>query len=390
MSARDDARGARRFPMIWLLAIVVGILVSFAAAFDIDQAVRANGQVISGSRTQVIQTVDGGMLLSLLVREGDAVKAGQKLAELEPDRARAGVAQIAAEVASKRIALERARAELAGRAPDFGDDARSWKAFTDAQAGIYRQRRQTLEEDVTLLEQALRLAEEEFEMNQRLFAAGDISRAEVLRAQRQTIDLKTRISGARNKYFLESRQEAAKLEDELASSRNRLEERESVLRHTELIAPMDGIVKYVRVTTVGGVLRPGDELMQLSPIDEALILEIKVNPADVAQLSPGLPVTLRFDAFDGATHGSVHGHLRYISPDTLSEAGPGGQPLVYYRAQVEPDWEKTRAVPANRIAPADLKPGMTATADVLTGRRTILQYLAKPVARAFSGALTQR
>lgn len=379
-----------RFPMLWLLAGSTLLLVLFAAFVDIDQAVRAQGQVIPGARTQVIQAVDGGMLTALHVREGDTVKSGQKLAELEPDRAQAGYAQSEAEVASKRIALVRARAELAGQAPQYDEHYRIYPDFIGAQMGIYRQRKQSLDEELAVLQQGMKLAQDELGMNQRLYQNGDISQSEVMRAERQALDLRQRINGTRNKYFQETRAEIAKLEDELSTSRYKRDERQSILKHTDLNAPTDGIVKLVRITTVGGVLKPGDELMQISPVDDELLVEIKVNPADVGLLHPGLPVTLRFDAFDSSIYGSVHGALRYISPDTLSEQGPNGQNLTYYRAQVQPDWAATRAQSANRIQPSDIKPGLTATADVLTGTRSILSYLVKPVSRAFSGALSQR
>lgn len=380
----------RRFPVLWLLAGVVLVLVGFAAAFDIDQAVRAQGQVIPGARTQVIQAVDGGMLTAMHVREGDAVKAGQKLAELEPDRAQAGYAQSEAEVASKRIALIRARAELAGHAPRFGNGFLAYPDFISAQMGIYRQRKQSLDEELAVLAQSMALAQDELGMNQRLYANGDISQSEVMRAQRQVLDLQARMNGAKNKYFQETRAEVAKLEDEVSTSRYKRDERQSVLKHTDLISPTDGIVKLVRINTVGGVLKPGDELLQISPVDDELLVEIKVNPADVGLLKTGLPVTLRFDAFDSSIYGNVQGMLRYISPDTLTEQGNTGQAQTYYRAQVALDWTATRQHGSQRIRPADIKPGLTATADVLTGKRSILNYLTKPVSRAFSGALTQR
>lgn len=379
-----------RFPMLWLLAGITLLLVLFAAFVDIDQAVRAQGQIIPGARTQVIQAVDGGMLTALHVREGDTVKSGQKLAELEPDRAQAGYAQSEAEVASKRIALARARAELAGQVPLYDEGYRVYPDFINAQMGIYRQRKQSLDEELTVLQQSMKLAQDELGMNRRLYQNGDISQSEVMRAERQVLDLRQRINGTRNKYFQETRGEIAKLEDELSTSRYKRDERQSILKHTDLNSPTDGIVKLVRINTVGGVLKPGDELMQISPVDDELLVEIKVNPADVGLLRPGLPVTLRFDAFDSSIYGTVHGALRYISPDTLSEQGPNGQSLTYYRAQVVPDWAATRAQSANRIQPQEIKPGLTATADVLTGTRSILSYLVKPVSRAFSGALSQR
>lgn len=379
-----------RFPMLWLLAGTLLLLTLFAAVFDIDQAVRAQGQVIPGARTQVIQAVDGGMLTALHVREGDSVKSGQKLAELEPDRAAAGYAQSEAEVASKRIALIRTRAELAGQMPAYGAEYTAYPDFISAQLGIYRQRKQSLDEELAVLQQGMKLAQDELDMTRRLFQNGDISQSEVMRAQRQELDLRQRINGVRNKYFQETRAELAKLEDELSTSRYKRDERQSILKHTDLVSPADGIVKLVRITTVGGVLKPGDELMQISPVDDELLVEIKVNPADVGLLRTGLPVTLRFDAFDSSIYGNVLGTLRYISPDTLNEQGSNGQSLTYYRAQVAIDWAATRQQTASRLQPQDIKPGLTATADVLTGSRSILNYLTKPVSRAFSGALTQR
>lgn len=385
-----SASAAPRLSMLWLLVIGVGLLTGFAAIFEIDQAVRAQGQVIAGSRTQVIQAVDGGMLVSLHVREGDLVKAGQKLAELEPDRAQASYAQSQAEVASKTLALVRARAELAGREPDFGSSQKAWREFVDAQMGIYRQRKRSLDEELAVLNDSLLLAREELDMNKRLLASGDISRSEVMRAERQVLDIQARMNGATNKYLQDTRAEIAKLEDEISTSRYKLDERKNVLEHTDLISPMDGVVKLVRITTVGGVLKPGDELMQISPVDDELLLEIKVNPADVGQLNAGLPVSLRMDAFDSSIYGKLNGVLRYISPDTLSEQGSNGQTQTYYRAQVALEWDATRKGGSRLIRPQDIKPGMTATADVLTGTRSILHYLTKPVSRAFSGALMQR
>lgn len=379
-----------RLSMLWLLVCAVTLLTGFAAVFEIDAGVRAQGQVIPDSRTQVLQTVDGGMLVALHVREGDTVKAGQKLAELEPDRAQAGAGQSEAEVASRTIALARASAELAGTEPVFTAAHRAWPAFVEAQRGIYVQRKRSLKEELAVLEDSLRLAREELDMNRRLYERGDISRSDVMRAERQELDLLARMNAANNKYFQDTRVEVAKLEDELAASRYKFDERQNVLQHTTLLSPMDGVVKYVRVTTVGGVLRPGDELMQISPVDDEMLIELKVNPADVGQLRPDLSVSVRMDAFDSSIYGKLYGTLRYISPDTLSEQNADGRSQTYYRAMVALDWGASEPAMPQRIHPKDIKPGMTATADVLTGQRTILHYLSKPVTRAFSGALLQR
>jgi len=380
----------RRIPILWLMIAALGVLAGFAALFEIDHSVRATGQVIPGLRTQIIQAVDGGVLTAIHVREGDRVTQGQRLAELEPDRAAAGESQSRAEVASKRAALARAAAELAEEAPVFGPEFDDYPHFVAAQEGIYRQRRRSLDEELSVLNEAMRLAADELSMNEQLYETGDVAKSEILRLQRQVLDLKARISATRNKYLTDTRQELARLEEELSSSRYRLEERSSILAHTDLLAPTDGLVKYIRVNTVGGVLRPGDELMQISPVDDELLVEVRINPADIGQLATGLPTSLRFDAFDSSLFGSVSGRLRYVSPDTLSEQGPDGASLVYYRGQVGIDWSTAVAGSTHTLRPEDVKPGMTVTADLLVGKRTILFYLLKPIMRGFSGALTER
>jgi adhesin transport system membrane fusion protein len=148
-----------------------------------------------------------------------------------------------------------------------------------------------------------------------------------------------------------------------------------------------GVVKFLKVTTIGGVLRGGDELMQIAPTDEDLIIEAKVNPSDVGQLSVGLPVSVKVDAFDYSVYGMLNGDLRYISPDTLSETGQSGQTQTFYRVKIHLPRQQAQNPKAHEIV---VKPGMTVGIDIRTGKRSVLGYLAKPVIKAFGGALTER
>jgi adhesin transport system membrane fusion protein len=180
----------------------------------------------------------------------------------------------------------------------------------------------------------------------------------------------------------------SKLAEDLSSSHFKTEERQSILGHTVLTAPVGGIVKYLKVTTIGGVLRAGDELMQISPTDGDMVIEVRINPVDIGQLKPGLPAAVKLDAFDYSIYGTLHGTLNYISSDTLTDPGSNGQSVTYYRAHVRLDAAKTKANP--KLANVALKPGMTATVDIRTDSRSILRYLAKPVFKAFGGALNER
>jgi adhesin transport system membrane fusion protein len=374
--------------MLGVVILTVAGFVAWAAWFEIDQTVRAQGQIIPGGRTQVIQVVDGGVLSAIRVQEGQAVKAGQVLAVLEPDRARAAFDESRAKNTALRVVLQRAQAEASGTEPVFGPEFAAYPALVAAQKKLYTQRKQSLDDALAVQQDAMGLAKEELQMNENLFASGDLSRVELLRARRQVSDIQARIFDIRNKYLQDARTEAARQEEELSSQRYRQDERRYMLEQTDLKSPVDGVVKVLRVTTVGGVLRAGDEIMQISPTDGELLLELKVNPADIGQLASGMRANVRLDAYDYAIYGALVGELVYLSSDTLQEQGPNGQSQTYYRARVR---LLPEAVAANRkLQPIVLKPGLTATVDILTGQRSVLRYLIKPIARGLSGALSER
>lgn len=388
MTTHFEPHRPRRISMtLLLLAGLVGFLL-WAALFEIEQTVRAQGQIIQSARTQIIQAADGGVLSRILVQEGESVRAGQLLADLEKERPHAAYEENRAKVASLKAALLRTQAEANGQSPAFGSAFKEFPEFVAAQQALYEQRKRSLQEELATQQASLDMAQEEQRMHESLFRNGDTSRLEVMRARRQVGELEGKISAVRNKYRQEARQEAAKLVEDLSSSRYKLEERQSILGHTELTAPVAGVVKYLKITTIGGVLRAGDELMQISPSEGDQIIEIKVNPADIGQLTAGLPVTIKFDAFDYSVYGTQQGTLSYISSDTLTEQGGNGQTLTYYRAHVSLDADKAKANP--KLANVSLKPGMTATVDIRTASRTVLQYLAKPVFKTFGGAMNER
>ena len=386
MSRARSPRQSGAVSMTLLLLLGLVAFLSWAAWFEIDQTVRAQGQMIPGARTQVIQAADGGVLSRILVKEGQSVVSGEQLAVLERERPRAAFEESRAKDAALATALVRAQAEALEQAPQFGKKLREFPQFVSAQQSLFEQRRRSLNEELATIRDAIDMAQEELRMNEALLQTGDISRIEVMRARRQLSELQGKASALRNKYLQDARVEASKLAEELSSSRYKLEERQSILDHTVLVAPVAGVVKYLKVSTQGGVLRAGDELMQISPTEGDMVLEVKLNPTDIGQLQIGLPVAVRLDAFDYSIYGNLQGTLSYISSDTLSEQSASGQTSTYYRAHVRIGTEQGNA----KLVGVALKPGMTATIDIRTARRSVLQYLAKPVLKAFSGALNER
>ena len=377
----------KSWPMISILSAGFAALAFWASQSDLDQLVRATGQVIPDARTQIIQAADGGVLFELRVQEGQAVKAGQILAVLEKERAQAGFKEIVARVASLRAILDRTNAEISQNPLLFNKQSAAFPEFTSAQAGLYMQRKKTLDEEMGYLQEALANAKEELDMNQKLMKTGDTSRLDLLRSERQVTDLAGRISATRNRYLQEARQDASKAEEELATTQQKLNERQSILNHTDLTSPVGGVVKYLRVNTIGGVLRPGDELMQIAPTDGGFFVEGRVTPSDVGSLKLGLPVTVRVDAFDYSIYGTLKGSLTHISPDTLSDQGSRGETNVFYRIQVRLAADQSHNPRAQDIV---IKSGMTTSLDIRTGERSVMQYLIKPIFKAFQGAMTER
>lgn len=377
---------SRRPSITIVLAFLLATLLAWASWFKIDQTVRAQGQVIASSRTQLIQVVDGGVLTRLTVQEGNTVAQGQLLAVLEDGRARAAFEEALGRVLDFQATLIRLYAEVNGRRPSYENQFDQYPQLVAAQMGLFEQRLRGMEEILSVQQDSIAILRQELAAKERLFKTGDISSMEILRTRQQIAEVQGRVVDVRNRYLQESRLEIAKVEGELASAREKLAERKSVLDELQIRAPISGLVKYLRVTTMGAVLRPGDELMQIAPDEGGIVLEAKVAPAEIAQLRVGLPVSIKLDAYDYSIFGSLEGNISYISPDTLTEPGRDGVPYSYYRVHVSIHDDQ----PNPRASQMNIMLGMTGGVDIRMGERSVLTYLIKPLIKTFSSAMNER
>ena len=388
----DEDRKSGR--LILLLSACLAAFIAWAGYLEIDQTVHTTGQVILSARTQLVQTADGGVLKELTVQEGDTVTSGQLLAVLEKERVQANLEETRSRTMSLKAALLRAKAEVHFETPQFGPEFKQYPEFVSAQQGLYLQRKRSLDEELRTQQDALAMALQEKRMNDNLFKNGDVSELDVLRAKRQVSEIEGRIAGTKNKYLQDTRTELTRIEDELSSQNQKLNGAENLLSHTDIMAPMDGVVKTLKIHTLGGVLRPGDELMQIAPVGDALLLEAKVLPSDIGQLVKGQMVFITLDAYDYSIYGNLKGELIDISPDTLSDSNaqgslintPSGQPSVYYKVTV--GIAKDQENP--KVTSMEIKPGMTASIDIRTGTRNLLTYLLKPVIKTLGTSLNER
>ena len=243
-----------------------------------------------------------------------------------------------------------------------------------------------MQAEVGALTSSMQLIKEELEMNLPLLETGDVSRAEILKLKRQVVDIQAQITNRRNKYLQESQTDLVKAQEDLAGVLQTVTQRKEQLGSTDIYAPTDGIVRNVRLTTLGGVAKPGEEILQIVPTDDDLIIEAKVKPADIAFIKPGLPTAVKLDAYDYAIYGRLRGTVSYISADTLSEDNKGNE-QPYYRVQIK---TSGRNLVGKNGEPILIQPGMTATVEINTGRKTVLRYLTKPITKTFSESMGER
>ncbi|QQN75454.1 HlyD family efflux transporter periplasmic adaptor subunit [Croceicoccus sp. YJ47] len=353
---------------------------------ELDQITRAPGTVVPSARTQIVQSSEGGVISQMLVREGDRVKKGQLLVVLDKVTQSAAVEESVATVEDLRTQMARIEAELFDRPLRFPSDVRDGE-FIANQRALYYQRRRALREELSNLQTMLQLVREELAMNMPLVDSGDVSRSEVLRMQRTVADLEGQITNRRNAYLQELQTEYARIEGELATAEQSFAQRQQALQQTELYAPTDGVVVNVKYTTIGAVLKPGDEVLQIVPTGGALIVEARIPPSDIAFIRTGQQAAVKFDAYDASIYGSAEGEVTYVSADTLTEETPDG-PVSYYAANLEVDTSRMRPRRPDEVIA--IQPGMTATAEIKTGETTVFHYLTKPILKTADEALEER
>lgn len=366
--------------LLLIAAVFFGLLI-WAYFARVEEITKGEGRVIPSSREQVIQSLEGGILEQMNVREGDVVEAGQVLLKIDPTRAGASYREAQSKALALKGQLVRLRSEAYGQPLVFPADVIAVPSIVSAETEAYNARKQALDEGISGLQKSLSLANGELAVSERLAKQGLISDVEILRMKRQANEFNLQISERRNKYRSDANAELTRVESELAQSVESAAGREDVMKRTTLTAPLKGIVKNVRVNTIGGVIQQGQDIMEIVPLEDKLLVEAKILPSDVAFLRPGLEATVKISAYDFAIYGGLSGKVELISPDTIKDddrARQQGKPDTYYRVLIRTDQaELTRG---DKHFP--IIPGMTATLEMRTGEKTILDYILKPALKA--------
>ena len=368
---------------IWCLAIGLLGLFTWAYSFELEEISRGQGRVIPMSKAQIVQSLDAGILTELNVKEGDAVKAGQQI--LRIDDARTG--PMYREAVQKWMGLSaqaaKLKAEAFGTEIEFAQELQDQPQIMARERAAYTARRQALDEQVVAMERSMALISREIAMIEPLVNKGIISEVEVLRLSRQRSDIQAGIAERKNRYYTDANNELVKVETELAMARENALARQDAFKRTVIRAPMDGIVKNIQVTTLGAVVPAGQDILAIIPTHDEMVVEAYVEPSEVAFLKIGSPVVVKLSAYEFNKYGGIDGRIMHISADTLQEQNPN-RPQPNDKAQIEPGLYKVLVgftehnVERNgkKLTPM---PGMTADIEVKTGKKTVLEYVFRPL-----------
>lgn len=406
--------------LIAISALGLAILVIWASLAPVDEITRGMGKVIPSSQAQLVQPSEPAVISEILVRSGESVRQGQVLVRLDDTMADSQLGELEAENERLAARANRLAGEASGSAMGCAEGticsdeqslqrvriatARSREASLSA--AVEQRRRDMREADATAasLEDSVRLAQQEVDMLTPLAQQGIVPQTELLSAQREVVDIRGRLSAARQASArasasireaqadlqsarLDFRQQALDERSEVATriavNQESIRGAEARRNRNELRAPSDGIVNDVQITTVGGFVNAGEMIMQVVPVGDRLLVEARVSPRDIGFVSVGDPANVKITAYDFATYGGLRGEVREVSADSIYDEV---EREAYYRVLIETN----RSFVERGGQRFPIVPGMITEVEIITGSKSILSYLLKPITRGLNVALTER
>ena len=376
-SRLKEPRLPRATLVAWSLFALLAAFIAWASLFHLDEVTTGSGKVIPSSHEQVIQSLEGGIIHSLMVREGDIVERGQQLAQLDRTKTESSVLESESRLNAALATAARLKAEVNDTELTFPEELDDDVELVKQETALYQSRRESLEKGLAGLRQGAELVQRELSLTRPLVTQGAASKVEVLRLERQKNELENKITEMKNQYYVRAREELAKANAEIEAQRSVMKGREDSLTRLTFNAPVRGIVKDLDVTTVGGVIPPNGKLMSLVPLDDQMVIEAKISPRDVAFIHPGQKALVKVTAYDYSIYGGLEGEVTMISPDTLQDEVK--RDVYYYRVYIRTDSNHLTNKQGQEFP---VFPGMIATVDIKTGSKTILDYLLKPLNKA--------
>ena len=408
--------------LLYAVVIALFLLVVWSYFAEIDEVAKGDGKVIPSQQLQVLQSYDGGIVQEILVREGQTVKAGQVLLKVDPTRFLSSLEENTTQFAALAAKVQRLSALTQGEVLRFNRNLREQApTIVDNERKLYNsnlaeldelaagadsrimQRRQDVEEERANLSQyqnVLSLSQKELAVTKPLLASGAVSEIEILRLERQIVELEGNITKskvaierglnaieeeiikkeeARLKLVNRWNQELTEATAEMATLQQSQTSLEDVVSQADLRSPINGTVQRLLINTVGGVITPGSAVVELVPQDDQLIVEAKVSPKDIAFIREGQPAILKFSAYDFTIYGGMSAEVQHISADAITN----DKDETYYLVRLE----TKRSIADESL---DILPGMNVQVDILTGKKTVLNYILSPLFNVTASALRER
>ncbi|QNH00097.1 HlyD family type I secretion periplasmic adaptor subunit [Pseudomonas sediminis] len=410
---------------IWTLLGFFVFLGFWAHFAEIDEVTRGEGKAIPSSKLQKVQNLEGGIVSELFVHEGQVVEIGAPLLRLDPTRFESNVGETEADRTALQLRVERLSSEVDDRALAIPEDLRTLAPEQAAsEEALYLSRRQQLNDELGGLEQqmvqrrqelqefiskqaqfrnSLQLLRQEISISEPLVAEGAISRVEVLRLRRAEVETRGQLD-ATSLAIPRAESAIKEAENKIAETRSRFRSEalgqlneartdlnkanatgkalEDRVKRTLVTSPVRGIIKQLLVNTIGGVIQPGSDLVEIVPLDDTLLVEARIRPQDIAFLHPGQKAMVKFTAYDFTIYGGLEANLEQIGADTVTDEDGNSFYLIKLRTR-----ESHLGSEEN---PLLIIPGMVASVDIMTGKKSILSYLLKPIIRARAEALRER
>jgi len=410
---------------IWGLVAFVLFLVLWAHFAIVDEVTRGEGKAIPSSRLQKIQNLEGGIVAELFAREGQIVEAGDPLLRLDDTRFASNVGETEADRLALAARVERLSAEVEGRDLALPENVlRDAPSLADSERALFESRRDQLRDEIGGLEEqltqrrqevremsskqeqfrsSLALLRKEIAMSEPLVSSGAISPVEVLRLKRAEVEsrgqldattlalpranaaikeIESKIGETRGRFRSEALTQLNEARTELSKLKSTGKALEDRVRRTLVTSPVRGVVQQMLVSTIGGVIQPGSDIVEIVPLDDTLLVEAKVRPQDIAFLHPGQEAMVKFSAYDFTVYGGLKAELEHISADSITDEDGNSFFLIHLRT------DKSHL--GSDEKPLLIIPGMMASVDIITGHKSVLSYLLKPIIRAKAEALRER
>jgi adhesin transport system membrane fusion protein len=410
---------------LWGIIGFFAFALLWAGFAQVDEVTRGDGKAVPSSKLQKIQNLEGGIVQELFVREGQIVEAGDPLLRLDDTRFASNVGETEADRWQLELRVARLQAEVDGSELELNADIEMQAPqLAASERALFESRQQQLRDELAGLEEqlvqrqqelleyqskeqqyrsSLQLLRREISMSEPLVAQGAVSEVEILRLKRSELEVRgqldatglaiprarsaikeveRKIDETRGRYRSDTLTELNQARTDLSKIQATGKALEDRVERTLVTSPVRGIVKQLLVNTIGGVIQPGSDLLEIVPLDDSLLVEARIRPQDIAFLHPGQQAMIKFTAYDYTIYGGLPGKLEQIGADTVTDEDGNS----FYPIMLRTD----RSYLGSAESPLLIIPGMVASVDIITGRKTVLSYLLKPILRARSEALRER